>query len=158
LTGYYIKNFNQKLRKRVRGLSPEVTGIFRHYQWPGNVRELRNVIERVMILEDGDLITTTWLPSGTTPKERVVETSQESHAAGFSIAAQRAPETPGASVPEVFRLPPEGVQLESVEMSLVEQAMKRSGGNQTRAAELLGISRDQLRYRLKKLESHGADV
>jgi two-component system, NtrC family, response regulator AtoC len=49
-------------------------------------------------------------------------------------------------------LPPEGVQLESVEMSLVEQAMKRSGGNQTRAAELLGISRDQLRYRLKKLE------
>ncbi|HEY7545975.1 MAG TPA: sigma-54 dependent transcriptional regulator, partial [Blastocatellia bacterium] len=113
LTGYYIKNFNQKLRKRVRGLSPEVTGIFRHYQWPGNVRELRNVIERVMILEDGDLITTTWLPSGTTPKERVVETSQESHAAGFSIAAQRAPETPGASVPEVFRLPPEGVQLES---------------------------------------------
>jgi DNA-binding NtrC family response regulator len=56
------------------------------------------------------------------------------------------------SLDEPFRLPPEGVQLESVEMSLVEQAMKRSGGNQTRAAELLGISRDQLRYRLKKLE------
>jgi Response regulator containing CheY-like receiver, AAA-type ATPase, and DNA-binding domains len=56
------------------------------------------------------------------------------------------------SLDEPFRLPPEVVQLESVEMSLVEQAMRRSGGNQTRAAETLGISRDQLRYRLKKLE------
>jgi DNA-binding NtrC family response regulator len=51
-----------------------------------------------------------------------------------------------------FRLPPAGASLEQVEMSLVRQAIDRSGGNQTRAAELLGISRDQLRYRLKKLE------
>jgi DNA-binding protein Fis len=49
-------------------------------------------------------------------------------------------------------LPSGGVSLETVEMSLVRQAIERSGGNQTRAAELLGISRDQLRYRLKKLE------
>lgn len=49
-------------------------------------------------------------------------------------------------------MPEKGVNLEEVELSLVEQAMQRSGGNQTRAAELLGISRDQLRYRLKKLE------
>jgi len=51
-----------------------------------------------------------------------------------------------------FRLPADGVALEDVEMSLVRQAIERSGGNQTKAAELLRISRDQLRYRLKKLE------
>jgi DNA-binding protein Fis len=49
-------------------------------------------------------------------------------------------------------LPDEGIDLEQVELSLVRQAMERSGGNQTRAAELLGVSRDQLRYRLKKIE------
>ena len=63
-----------------------------------------------------------------------------------------------ASLSGLFHLPPEGVQLESVEMSLVKQAMNRSGGNQTRAAELLGISRDQLRYRLKKLEGMDTEI
>ena len=57
LTDHYIKNFDEKLRKRIRGVTPEVAEIFRRYGWPGNVRELRNVIERAMILEDDDLIT-----------------------------------------------------------------------------------------------------
>jgi DNA-binding protein Fis len=52
-----------------------------------------------------------------------------------------------------FRLPAKGVSLDEVEMALVRQAIERSEGNQTKAAELLGISRDQLRYRLKKLEA-----
>jgi len=56
-----------------------------------------------------------------------------------------------SAVSSRFRLPAEGVGLDEVEMSLVRQAIERSGGNQTKAAELLGISRDQLRYRLKKL-------
>jgi two-component system, NtrC family, response regulator AtoC len=113
------------------------------------VRELRNVIERAMILEDDDLITANWLPRGVTPEGQSAAQPQEAAAARAKAAAQKATDT---RLDEPFRLPPEGVQLESVEMSLVEQAMKRSGGNQTRAAELLGISRDQLRYRLKKLE------
>jgi DNA-binding protein Fis len=79
--------------------------------------------------------------------------TQEAVATRTKAAAQKVANT---SLDDPFRLPPEGVQLESVEMSLVEQAMKRSGGNQTRAAELLGISRDQLRYRLKKLEGTAA--
>jgi DNA-binding NtrC family response regulator len=54
--------------------------------------------------------------------------------------------------PTSFQLPDAGIDLERVELSLVRQAMERSGGNQTRAAELLGVSRDQLRYRLKKIE------
>jgi DNA-binding NtrC family response regulator len=130
-------------------VTPEVAEIFRRYGWPGNVRELRNVIERAMILEDDDLITTSWLPRGVTPEAQFPARPHEAVATRAQGATQKSTDT---SLDEPFLLPPEGVQLESVEMSLVEQAMKRSGGNQTRAAELLGISRDQLRYRLKKLE------
>lgn len=150
LSDHYIKSFNEKFRKRIRGVTLEVADIFRRYNWPGNVRELRNVIERVMILEDSDLITTSWLPRGVAPEAPFVTQNQEPTATDIKEPARKAT---NANLDELFHLPPEGVQLESVEMSLVEQAMKRSGGNQTRAAELLGISRDQLRYRLKKLEA-----
>jgi two-component system, NtrC family, response regulator AtoC len=142
LAEHYIAHFNERLRKRVRGLTPEVVQIFRRYSWPGNVRELRNVIERVMILEDGDMITTKYLPRGIEMDE-----------AGPPAERQR-PKTDDVGVHNKFPflLPPEGIILDELEMSLVRQALGRSGGNQTRAAELLGISRDQLRYRLKKLE------
>jgi DNA-binding NtrC family response regulator len=149
LAKYYIAHFNERLRKRIRGLTPEVEEIFRRYSWPGNVRELRNVIERVMILEDFDLITADWLPRGLVRDDRptspppVVGVSQFPEVAAPSF---RLPAT------QSFQLPEEGIDLELVELSLVRQAMERSGGNQTRAAELLGISRDQLRYRLKKIE------
>jgi two-component system, NtrC family, response regulator AtoC len=141
LAEYYIAHFNERLRKRVRGLSPEVADIFRKYAWPGNVRELRNVIERVMILEDRDVITPAYLPRGLTPEDKSTSVLASK---GVQLAEDK--KTPG------FRLPPDGVILDEVEMSLVRQAMERSNGNQTRAAELLGISRDQLRYRIKKIE------
>jgi two-component system, NtrC family, response regulator AtoC len=152
LTEHYINDFNERLRRKIGGLAPEVADIFRHYSWPGNVRELRNVIERVMILEDSDLITTTWLPRGITPERQSETQAREAIKASTAAGADdQVLEATSASPAALFHLPPEGVQLESVEMALVEQAMNRSGGNQTRAAELLGISRDQLRYRLKKL-------
>ena len=141
LAEHYIAHFNERLRKRVRGLTPEVADIFRNYAWPGNVRELRNVIERVMILEDGDIITPAYLPRGLTPEDK----STSGLPSGVVQPAEDK-KTPG------FRLPPDGVILDEVEMSLVRQAMERSKGNQTRAAEFLGISRDQLRYRIKKIE------
>src|SRR5207245_538925 len=120
----------------VEGLAPEVATAFRRYEWPGNVRELRNVIERAMILEDDDVITMKYIPRAVAEGAR-----------SFPTAGRK----PATSGPQ-FRLPSDGVSLEDVEMSLVRQAIDRSGGNQTKAAELLGISRDQLRYRLKKLE------
>jgi len=138
LAGYYIKTIGSRLRLRqkITGLSPEVILIFRQYSWPGNVRELRNVIERALILEDSELITTEYLPGG------LVSDLPPSH-------LRQSTSTGG--LPQ-FALPHEGISLDDVEMSFVRQAIERSEGNQTRAAELLGISRDQLRYRLKKLE------
>ena len=91
-------------------------------------------------------------PKPPNPDQRDILIDEFITATGAKAVAQSAQKATNISLGELFLLPPEGVQLESVEMNLVEQAMKRSGGNQTRAAELLGISRDQLRYRLKKLD------
>ena len=140
LAEHYIESFGERLRKRITGISAEVANAFRHYSWPGNVRELRNVIERAMILEDDEVITMKYIPRGV--------------AGGVSISEFGHGDISG--LPELFALPPGGVSLDDVEMSLVRQAIERSGGNQTKAAELLGISRDQLRYRLKKLEELAA--
>lgn len=133
LAEHYMASFRSRLRKNVDGIDTEALATFRRYEWPGNVRELRNVIERAMILEDGDEITTKYLPRGLAQESR---------------AGSAAP----SLAPDRVRLPADGVSLEEVEMSLVRQALERSGGNQTKAAELLHISRDQLRYRMKKLE------
>jgi two-component system, NtrC family, response regulator AtoC len=133
LAEHYMSSFRSRLRKNINTISPEALSAFARYDWPGNVRELRNVIERAMILEDGDEITTKYLPRGL-----VGDTRSGSEERG--------------KINDLVRLPADGVALEDVEMSLVRQALERSHGNQTKAAELLNISRDQLRYRMKKLE------
>ncbi|MEW6131207.1 MAG: sigma-54 dependent transcriptional regulator [Acidobacteriota bacterium] len=185
LANHYIEQFNKQFGKRIRGLSNEVVDLFLQYSWPGNVRELRNVIERVMILEDNDIITAKYLPRGfdrgesaplaardlsreikapTTMEPAVASVStggtQPSSATAFSELS-KAPESVDhaetANVAFSVTLPTEGIILEDLEMALVKQALERSNGNQTRAAELLGISRDQLRYRLKKLEEAGLE-
>jgi two-component system, NtrC family, response regulator AtoC len=140
LTQHYIDAFSKRLRKQVEGIAPEVAAAFRRYEWPGNVRELRNVIERALILEDEDVITMKYIPRAVADGARTVVNDGR----GAAVSGSQ------------FRLPTDGVALEDVEMSLVRQAIERSGGNQTKAAELLGISRDQLRYRLKKLEEGAA--
>ena len=136
LADHYIASFGKRLRKNLRGVQPEVAAAFRRYEWPGNVRELRNVIERALILEDDDVITMKYV------RRTVAE--------GAKLSLAENGMTAGA--PAHFRLPAEGLSLEAVELGLVSQAITRSHGNQTKAAVLLDISRDQLRYRLKKLE------
>lgn len=132
LAQYYIESANQRRSgTRLRGLSPDVEKIFRNYGWSGNVRELRNVIERASILEDSDLVTTTHLPA---------DMLRDASDAGIQVKG--------------IVLPPEGIALETVEAELARQAYERAGGNLTQAARLLDISRDQLRYKLKKSGSY----
>ena len=121
LAAYFIDRFNTEFRKKVRGLSPAATQMLEQYGWPGNVRELRNAIERAMLLTDGDRLEA----SDLTTLTRTVS-------------------------PVQFKLPPEGVNIEEVERVLLVQALERSKGNQTQAAQLLGINRDQVRYRIEK--------
>ncbi|MBK9527140.1 MAG: sigma-54-dependent Fis family transcriptional regulator [Acidobacteria bacterium] len=128
LAKHYIDRANLKRRgNALVGLAPEVEKIFMHYRWSGNVRELRNVIERASILEDGHTVTSAHLPA-----DMLATLTGESCETGL------------------FRLPLEGIPLESVEFELVRQAFERTNGNLTRAAKLLDISRDQLRYKLRK--------
>ncbi|MEP6922488.1 MAG: sigma-54 dependent transcriptional regulator [bacterium] len=144
LSQHYIDTISSRLRlrRKITGISPEVMSVFRSYNWPGNVRELRNVIERSLILEESDTISTEYLPAELLdPGRRVGGSTADSDGAG-----------------SWFSLPSKGISLDEAEMSFVQQAIERSGGNQTRAAELLGISRDQLRYRLKKLDDARANT
>lgn len=132
LARHYIEKANLKRRgKHLQGLAPEVATIFKNYAWAGNVRELRNVIERASILEDDEFVTTEHLPADLIGK----------------IKPQ-----PGGASNSAFVLPAEGISFETVELELARQALERSGGNLTQAARLLHISRDQLRYLLKKSE------
>jgi DNA-binding NtrC family response regulator len=121
LVNYYIDRYNREFRKRVRGVTPEALALLEEYRWPGNVRELRNAIERAMLLADRALL----------------------DVADFNTLSRNAVEA-------TFRLPPEGVNLDEVERQLVVQALERCGGNQTHAGALLGINRDQVRYRIEK--------
>jgi len=128
LVNHFIDQFNREFKKDARGVTQGALKILMEYPFPGNVRELRNLVERIMILEAKEVIDVDDLPS--------------------EILGQ-APATPSQTT---FLLPPGGVILENVERSLLEQALKRTGGNQTRAARLLGLTRDTLRYRLKKYD------
>ena len=129
LARHYIDNANKKRRGiKLRGMSPDVEKIFSNYKWAGNVRELRNVIERASILEDVDLVTATHLPADLLQTYTPVNSSSNSG----------------------IMLPIEGIPLELVGSELARQAVERTRGNLTKAAKLLDISRDQLRYKLKK--------
>ena len=103
------------------------------YSWPGNVRELRNVVERALLFASSSVLTANDLFLETRVKRRRVASAPS--------------EQPSGSL----TLPADGINLEQHEMDLVRQAMERADHNQSRAAALLGISRDQIRYRLDKM-------
>lgn len=125
LVHYFIDAYNREFRKRVRGVSDDAMRRLKTYGWPGNIRELRNAVERAMLLVEGDELT----------------------ADQFPVASALA-----ARLTEGVDLPATGIDLEQLERSLVVQALERSGWNQTRAAALLGLNRDQIRYRIEKFK------
>lgn len=122
----FLELYGRKFSRSLTGFAPEAENKLSAYAWPGNVRELRNVIERAALLCPGDRVEAADITLG-----RVVSNA-------------------GYNERESFQLPQEGCSLAEVERSLLEQALARTKGNQTQAAQLLGITRDQLRYRLEK--------
>ncbi|HVN83278.1 MAG TPA: sigma-54 dependent transcriptional regulator [Candidatus Binatia bacterium] len=133
LLQHYVGKYNAEFRKNFRSVDPEALRLLVAYAWPGNVRELRNLVERILILEKGD----TLLPEHL-PPEITTATPTSLTPAGVRPSDGQ------------FRLPPTGISLEEVEKEFVRQSLQLAEGNQTRAAQLLGISRDALRYRLQK--------
>ncbi len=124
---HYVKIFNREFKRNIKEISPEAEKILISYPWYGNARELKNVIERICILEDTEVIYPEHIPSEIIDQ---VDTAPEEKAS--------------------FNLPPEGLSLKNVEKELIVQALQMVEGNQTRAAKLLGISRDALRYKMQK--------
>jgi len=141
LAQHYLARFNAKYGKQVRQLDPRARDLLLAYPWPGNVRELSHVIERAVLWSRGPTLDAEHL-SLTTP-EPLGETPER--AAEPAVTAPADP-TPTATT----NLPPPGMDLERWERAMIEQALRECDGNQTRAAHRLGISRDTLRYRLKK--------
>jgi DNA-binding NtrC family response regulator len=128
LAKYFIDQFNRDFKKQVKGISRETEQAFLDYPWPGNVRELKNVIERAMILESEEYILPEHLP------------------AEFSV--QHTVTSPAGS--SAITIPPGGLDIEEVEKGLIRQALEQTKWNQTRAARLLNLTRDSLRYRMQK--------
>ncbi|MCL4457510.1 MAG: sigma-54 dependent transcriptional regulator [Nitrospirae bacterium] len=122
LASHFLKKFNAVNNKTITSADSEVMRVFMEYDWPGNVRELENVIERAVVLCPADIITTKYLP----------RSIREMHAAQNH--------------------PGDAVNLAETEKRLLLRALEETSWNQTKAAEILGISRKQIRTKMK---NHG---
>lgn len=132
-----IFQLNREFKRDISSLSPEAEEMLRQYHWPGNVRELRNVIERIMILADQDADTI--LPDHLPPEIKM------------PLADKSPAQRDVAMIGELAVTAPEqGIGLAAVEKECILQALSRAGGNQAKAARLLKVTRDTLRYRMQK--------
>jgi len=143
LVEFFIDRYNRRFKKSIQGVTEDTRRLLFSHNWPGNVRELKNTIERGMILEDEPLLRPVYLPFsvGESGGRTVFERSS-SVDSGQTLAD-------GRTLPRLY-IPEGGTSLEEVEHAMVELAMRQANGNQTHAAKLLDISRDALRYKLKK--------
>jgi DNA-binding NtrC family response regulator len=123
IASHFLNSFNGKFHRSFTGISDEVKTLFMDYPWPGNVRELRNVLERAMLLNDA-------------------ATLRPEHVELFRARGGGDPAGPGPGG--------EHVALSELERQALLSALERSGSNQSQAAKILKISRDTLRYRMKK--------
>jgi two-component system response regulator AtoC len=128
MTRFFIDHYNRKFKRSIEGASEGAAKLLLAHDWPGNVRELRNAIERAMILEESALITPQSLP----------------------ISVSRPDPSAPQSVAPSVEIPSDGMSLEDNERTLLARALEKTAGNQTQAARLLRITRDTLRYKMKK--------
>jgi DNA-binding NtrC family response regulator len=135
LADHYVERFSQEFRRPVRRLTPAAERALLAYSWPGNVRELRNLIERAVLLAE----------------------SPDLRPDDFETAHTLRQPDSGASSGDI-QLPVGGLNLEDVERRLVVLALERTRGNQTQAAALLGLHRDQIRYRIEKFGLKASDA
>lgn len=125
LVEYFSKRFSQEMGTRQIKFSVEAMEYITNYWWPGNIRELENIIERLTILNEGEIIEEDMLP------REIVENARVLNKGSISI-------------------PQDGIVLNDVEKNLIVEALQKAGGNKSQAARLLGISRYTLLYRMDK--------
>ena len=138
LVDHFIGYFNSCYGKTVRGIRLATMTLLQQYDWPGNVRELRHAVGYAVQCETSSLLTPTHLPVEVCRKNSFSDRYLDNLAE--TVVAE----------PSWITLPPDGITLEGVEKKLIEQALQRFSGNQSQAARCLGMSRDTIRYRIKK--------
>ncbi|MBS1803108.1 MAG: sigma-54-dependent Fis family transcriptional regulator [Acidobacteria bacterium] len=151
LVDFFVDRYNRRFKKSIRGLTGETRSLILAHNWPGNVRELKNTIERGMILEEESYLRSIYLPFSVGESNGRTAFEQTSP----PDSGRRLPN--GRSLPRLY-IPEGGTSLEEVEHSMVELAMTQANGNQSNAARLLDISRDALRYKLKKFSLVPSDL
>jgi len=168
LVDHFLARFNERLKKQVTGAEPEAIDRLISHQWPGNIRELENVIERTILFCEGPLIRLADLPGelggtphpampGPVPEERALSAPSTTS----SSSALPAQATPPAPPPAAVTVPPVGEEVgslkeavraetERVERELIQRALDETGGNVTKAARKLQISRKSLQTKMKE--------
>ena len=136
LLNRFLLHFSGEHQLPLPKLTQEARSALRRHTWPGNVRELRNLCERLVVLFHGRTI-----EIGNLPIEVTRHTQRSSNGSGSTSAQGQG-----------FSLPEDGIDLEWLESDIIRQALDRARGNKSRAARLLGITRDTLLYRLKKFD------
>lgn len=131
LTDYFVEYFNNELHKNIKVVPEGVRGDLLNYAWPGNVRELRSTIERAVLLSDGAVLNPNYIKlEGQIENGMNVDESQEKI---------------------VFEMSLKEMSLSRIEERVIMEALTKNDWNQTRTAEKLGVTREVLRYRMKKM-------
>ena len=141
----FVQHFNREFGKSIQGISPEAQDVLLSYDWPGNIRELRNAVERAVLIGSGRYI----LPSDLAIKSRAHTPLSMDTALQADHLAPAAPQN-GFEI----KVPNHGVNFEDVERQLIRIAMHHCNNNASAAARFLRMTRETLRYRLKKFGIH----
>jgi transcriptional regulator with PAS, ATPase and Fis domain len=147
LVEYFIKRFSSEHNKAMPYVSEKVMNRLKSYSWPGNIRELENCLNRAVILCAGDIITEEHIEFLDRQKE------YDAHATNRNQIISSLKEKIENIMPEVMQLFSEGIHaniIETVEETIIMKVLENTGNNQVKAAEMLGISRNTLRHRLKR--------
>jgi two-component system NtrC family response regulator len=124
----FVREFEVKFNKRIKGIDQKALELLENQYWKGNVRELRNTIERLVLMLEGDEI-------------------KEQHLS--FLGGSKAPATDDDKF--ILKIPSKGISIDHVLRTLILKTLDITKGNQVRAAKILGLSRSKLRYRMEQL-------
>ena len=133
LADFFINQFSKKHNRKIKGASSDFYELLNNYSWPGNIRQLENIIERAVIMRKSDILDSSDL--------RLPSTQEDNSSLSIPDSGLPLAET-----------------IDKVELSIINQALQATKGNYSKAASLLGITRQNLNYKLRKYNITKEDI